>query len=302
MFYGKFVDVSDSNVVPSVTEELFLELYALSQSLPGPNSTKMAALLGAKFGGVRGAAITTIMWLLPGFIVMSSVGSWFHTHLHDTSSAKLMQHISKYSAGLVASAFSFVILAAYKLVYKIVGMDKTKALIANVSMGFSVLAPAEDLAWISVLLLLGGGVFFFLKTALLTTQTSPPPELSNDEEEAGCTSKEDEWDIPISATEGLVLLSIVIALTGSIFLFPVKGTAAHLIRVFWRIGLSVYGGALVIVPMLLTEFVDSGLLPNQIFLAAFGLFGCVPGPMVTWWPSWELRFWVVWGIARRARC
>ena len=28
-----------------------------------------------------------------------------------------------------------------------------------------------------------------------------------------------------------------------------------------------------------SEFVDSGLLPASVFLAGFGLFGCVPGPM-----------------------
>lgn len=292
MFYSKFVDVADPSAVPSVSEEMFLELYALAQSLPGPTATKLAALLGAKFGGVKGAAITTVVWLLPGFLIMSSVGAWFHAHLQDRDSAIFMQHISRYAVGLIASAFSFVILAAYKLVYKIVGMDKTKAFIANVSMGCAVLAPAKDLSWISVFLLLGGGLFFFLKTqlfpetgeALSIVSNESGDEAEHSEGEEARVERveiEDDWDMPVSTTEGVTVLALVMFITATIFVLPWTGKLAHLARVFWRIGLSVYGGALVIVPMLLTEFVDSGLLPNEIFLAAFGLFGCVPGPMVS---------------------
>lgn len=290
MFYSKFVDVHDNSAAPSVSEDMFLELYALAQSLPGPTATKLAALLGAKFGGVVGAAVTTIVWLLPGFIIMSSVGSWFHAHLQDRDSAVFMQHISRYAVGLIASAFSFVILAAYKLVYKIVGMDKTKAFIANVSMGCAVLAPARHLSWISVFLLLGGGLFFFLKTTWCTESSQALSVVSSDSgDEAENAAEageeriafEDDWDMPVSTTEGITVLALVMLITATIFVLPWTGKLAHLARVFWRIGLSVYGGALVIVPMLLTEFVDSGLLPNEIFLAAFGLFGCVPGPMVS---------------------
>lgn len=291
LLFATFVDGPVRAGAPRVSEAKFLELYALSQSLPGPNSTKMAALLGATFGGSRGAAYATALWLLPGFLAMSTAGALFHAHRGNEDSARVIAYASKYAVGLVAAAFSFVLIAAFKLVQKIVGNDRAKAAITTLASAIAVLAPPRHLSWICVVLLAVGGTSYFV----LESARSPSGNVSDitresdDDEEAGDITKDqsngdiEELDIPISKTEGIIFLIVVASITAILFLPPRTGeisSALHLARVFWRIGLCVYGGALVIVPLLLTEFVNGGLLPANIFLAAFGLFGCIPGPMV----------------------
>ncbi len=297
LLFATFVDGPAGS--PRVSEARFIELYALSQSLPGPNSTKMAALLGANFGGAEGAAYATALWLLPGFIVMTTAGAWFHAHRDNADSARAVASISRYAVGLVASAFAFVLIAAFKLVAKIVADDKTKAAITTMASAAAVLVPPRHLSWVCVVLLIFGGTSFFVvanarppPNANVSDVTNESDESVDGDEETGPqhgkrpNSVTEEFDIPISKSEGITCLFIVAVITAVLFLIPIDRTespaksAHYLARVFWRIGLCVYGGALVIVPLLLTEFVNSGLLPSNIFLAAFGLFGCVPGPMV----------------------
>lgn len=296
LLFATFVDGPVGT--PRVSEARFIELYALSQSLPGPNSTKMAALLGANFGGTKGAAYATALWLLPGFIAMSTAGAWFHAHRDNADSARAVADISRYAVGLVASAFAFVLIAAFKLVGKIVADDKTKAAITTMASAAAVLVPPRHLSWVCVVLLIFGGAIFFIvadrrpsPNANVSDVTTNSDDSVDEDEEIGepfksVASDNEDFDIPISKSEGLVFLFIVAAITAVLFLTPLDRrtspatSAHHLARVFWRIGLCVYGGALVIVPLLLTEFVNGGLLPANIFLAAFGLFGCVPGPMV----------------------
>lgn len=319
LLFATFVDGTRSPGDPQLSEARFLELYALSQSLPGPNSTKMAALLGASFGGSKGAVYATILWLFPGFIAMSLAGTWFHAHRDNPGNAEIVAHLSHYAVGLIASAFAFVLIAAFKLVHKIVDTNKVKAGITTVASAIAVLAPARHLSWICIVLLSSGGTAFTIASKFqklrqysllpsanvsdvtsdddndnsnVTDITSEENDLESgtgDRTSAISCTKENKDDgiedlnIPITKSEGIVFLVIVAAITAILFLpprGPNSGGVMRLARVFWRIGLCVYGGALVIVPLLLTEFVNGGLLPENIFLAAFGLFGCIPGPMV----------------------
>lgn len=294
LLYDTFVrartqENDDTRPQPRVSESRFLELYALAQSLPGPNSTKLVALLGATFGGLRGAAATTALWLLPGFAAMSIAGAWFHVHLHDATSTATIHELSGYAFGLVAAAFAFVLIAAFRLVSKIIANDPCRAAIANASLALAVLVPPRAMSWICVVSLAGGGVVYLISVSLRPPTPSDVSEVSQESDDdelcatadtTVCKADMADLDIPISRWEGVSLLSTVVVLTMIIFSVPGNGTTLRLTRTFWRIGVCVYGGALVMVPLLLTEFVQSGLLPANVFLAAFGLFGCVPGPMV----------------------
>jgi chromate transporter len=54
-----------------LTEKELMELYSLSQMLPGPSSTQTITSMGYKFGGAFLAFLTLITWILPAFIFMS---------------------------------------------------------------------------------------------------------------------------------------------------------------------------------------------------------------------------------------
>lgn len=53
-----------------------------------------------------------------------------------------------------------------------------------------------------------------------------------------------------------------------------------LTRTFCSTCVFVYCGALVILLLLLNESIEGGLLSEHVSLVAFGIFGCVPGPIM----------------------
>jgi hypothetical protein len=54
-----------------IAEDQFLELFALSQGLPGPTSTQLLIGTAATHGGMLGGSIAFMMWSLPGFVVVT---------------------------------------------------------------------------------------------------------------------------------------------------------------------------------------------------------------------------------------
>ena len=55
----------------------FLEMFALSQVLPGPNVCNLALMIGDRFFGTRGAlvALSGII-ILPMFVILTLAGSY----------------------------------------------------------------------------------------------------------------------------------------------------------------------------------------------------------------------------------
>ena len=57
-----------------LTEEDLMELNALCQILPGPTSTQTITAIGYKIGGPLLAYLTLMVWLIPAFCIMTTVG------------------------------------------------------------------------------------------------------------------------------------------------------------------------------------------------------------------------------------
>src|SRR6056297_3084167 len=59
-----------------MTMQEFTDAYALGNSLPGPITTKLAALIGYKTSGILGLLIATLALILPstiGIVILSSI-------------------------------------------------------------------------------------------------------------------------------------------------------------------------------------------------------------------------------------
>jgi chromate transporter len=63
-----------------VSDKAFVELLAISQSLPGLNSSNMAILVGDRLCGVRGALAAITGICLPSGLLMFAVGMVYHQH------------------------------------------------------------------------------------------------------------------------------------------------------------------------------------------------------------------------------
>lgn len=139
LLHDKFVDADPAYDGPKLSQPMFLELFSLAQALPGPGSTQLVASLGATFGGLWGAFVTLLMWILPGFIEMSNVGRWYHNHVNG--SGDLINSLTDHSVGLIAAVFSYVLLAAFKIASNTCGFDGVKASIACMCLFIAVTSP-----------------------------------------------------------------------------------------------------------------------------------------------------------------
>lgn len=242
LMHNRFVDVPDNYEGPKVKESTFLELFALSQSLPGPGSTQLIVALGATFGGLLGALITFIVWQLPGFIVMTLAGLWFHSHLSDPRSLLLVNTLADYAVGLISAAFAFVLVAAFKIVSKTSAPDRMKMTITLLSLFVATSIPSSAVSWIYVILLVAGGICYYIYDLLYKSSRD------NDTEERD----DDDWKAGISSTTGALLIAVVILVTVVIIFLPDDGIGNHIIKIFWRIGLLVFGGGIIVIPLLMT--------------------------------------------------
>lgn len=270
LLHDKFVSNDDPSV-PSLPESTFLELYAVTMALPGPGSTQLATVLGAMFGGLGGACATFIAFQLPGFLVMTAAGMWFHGHLSGTASDSVEPILEQYTVGLVSAAFAMVVIAAMKILTKTCGTDRVKIGICVSSAAVAVLIPPSASSWVFVLLLVAGGVVTTIYDAIASRGESGPDGVGD--------SMVHDWDCGITPRIGAALLAVYCALTVLITLSSPTSLGGRLVKMFWRIGWTVFGGGVVVIPMLLNEIVSSGLLPPAVFLAGFGIVSCAPGPL-----------------------
>ena len=227
---------------PQIEESTFLELFSLSQSLPGPGSTQLATSLGATFGGAFGAFITFLIWHLPGFIAMTLAGMWFHSNLNNSNSSVLIQKLTDHAVGLVSAAFAYVLIASFKIVDKNCAQNQFKMIIALISLFVARLAPPKETSWVFIAILILGGVAHSIYDARLSSQ-------GNNEDMSNL--HEDEWTSQVSASTGIVLLSMVGILTLIIAFLPSSNLGYRILQIFWRIGLTVFGGGIIVIPMLI---------------------------------------------------
>lgn len=238
---------------PSLSDNTFLELYAVCQSLPGSGSAQFATALGAIFGGLHGALLTVGLWHVIGVIIMAAAGVGFKSMAAAGPEAESAVHeLSQYTVGLVATAFSLVLLAANKIVRKAVGLDHLRTAICITTTSVAVMSPPRDASWVYALLLIGGGSAALLQRAWRTSQESSD-DTSNEPQEA--------WDCGIHPNIGAVLLFIFFAVT--IYFLSTSPTSllARLMSIFWITGACTFGGGVVVIPLLL-RYVRSHLRPQ----------------------------------------
>src|SRR5262249_47703712 len=130
-------------------DEGFVQLLALSQSLPGLNSTNMAVLVGDRLRGSLGALVAIAGICLPGAVLIFFVG---------------MLHRQHGARPLVTAAFHGVTAAA-------VGLVAAVAL----QIGRKVLTRVDDLAFV-VLAAIGVSVLHqSVLIVLFVVSAAPPP-------------------------------------------------------------------------------------------------------------------------------
>ena len=115
-----------------IDDPTFVQMLAMSQSLPGLNSTNIAVLAGDRLRGTGGAAAAMCALCLPGGIIMFVVGMLHGVH-GDRPLVTAMLH------GVAAAAVGLVIAVAVQIGRKVLARIDDLAFVALAVIGVNVL-------------------------------------------------------------------------------------------------------------------------------------------------------------------
>jgi chromate transporter len=233
-------------------ERSYADLVALCQFLPGPASSQVGIGIGAVRAGVLGGILAFIGFTFPSIVALILF-------------ATLLQGFDVANAGWI---HGLKIVAVVVVAHAILGMAKTltpdiyRKTLALIALIVTLLWPA---AFTQVGIILVSAVIGFLF-------------VKNQDKFVESTIH-----VPISRT---FAYSCLILFFGLLFLLPVMAKVFSfewlmMFDSFYRSGALVFGGGHVVLPLLEREFVPTGWLSEEAFLAGYGAAQAVPGPLFT---------------------
>lgn len=233
-------------------EKSYADLVALCQFLPGPASSQVGIGIGVMRAGVLGGIVSFIGFTLPSVVALMIF-------------ALLLRGFEVGETGWI---HGLKIVAVAVVAHAILGMAnnltpdlKRKAL--------ALFALVVTLLWQTAFTQVG--VIFIagiLGLFLYRQQTD---------------THEQKMAFPISRRFGVISLLVFFSL---LLLLPIlrEATSLHWVALFdsfYRSGSLVFGGGHVVLPLLEREFVPTGMLTEEAFLAGYGATQAVPGPLFT---------------------
>ncbi|CAB3820933.1 chromate efflux transporter [Achromobacter animicus] len=231
----------------------FSDLVALCQFLPGPASSQVGMAIGLRRAGWAGMLAAWIAFTLPSALALIGFAMGLAHYGWLSESAAIH--------GLKVAAVAIVAQAVWGMGRSLCP-DRPRAALAIAAALLTVVLPTA-LAQIGAVVL--GAV---IGAAFL--QLPPRPVLSNASS-----------GVPRAA--GLVSLGLFAALMAGLPLWALlsDGALASQIAGFYRAGALVFGGGHVVLPLLETASVSSGMVSNAEFLAGYGAAQAMPGPLFT---------------------
>ena len=233
--------------------QLFSELVALCQFLPGPSSSQVGLSIGFIKGGFSGALAAWIGFTTPSAIILILFGYCYAVY-SDVIPFGAIHGLKIFAVAIVAQAIWTMGLTFCKDV---------KCIIITVAVGiFIVLAPTPLFQFSAIILSGVIGAFVF--------------NISE-------TKEESKFQYLIKIRLALTLLLSFFIL---LFLLPILVNVSDnpilsVIDSFYRAGSLVFGGGHVVLPLLQTEIVSAGYVSNEAFLAGYGAAQAMPGPLFT---------------------
>lgn len=236
-----------------LSEQSYADLVALCQFLPGPASSQVGMAIGLLRSGYKGAFAAWLGFTLPSAIVLIlfALGVGLYGHAMPVG---VLQGLKIVAVAVVAQA--------------VWGMARhlcpdALRLTMMVAACCAVLWLPFAFAQVMVIALAAlFGVVMCKPSAKGVTET---------------------LFIPITRRAGvcwlLLFLLLLIGLPVVALLHP--SALLSMTDAFYRAGALVFGGGHVVLPLLQTEMVPTGLVSNEVFLAGYGAAQAVPGPLFT---------------------
>ncbi|MEX3622883.1 chromate transporter [Viridibacillus arvi] len=233
-------------------EKSYADLVTLCQFLPGPASSQVGIGIGVMRAGVLGGIISFIGFTLPSVIVLIL----FALVLQGSDIAD-----AGWIHGLKIVAVAVVAHAILGMAQKLAPDLKRKVLVLFALAGTLLWQSAFNQVGIIVLSAIIGFILYKQHTEIEEAKTY----------------------FPISRSVGVLCLTLFF---GLLIFLPILREVTSLSWIemfdsFYRSGSLVFGGGHVILPLLENEFVPTGWVSEETFLAGYGATQAVPGPLFT---------------------
>jgi len=234
-------------------EKSYADLVALAQFLPGPASSQVGIGIGVARGGVLGGIVSFLGFTLPSVIALIIF-------------ALILQGFNIGETGWI---HGLKLVAVAIVAHAVLGMaqnltpDLKRKIIA-------LLALVITLLWQTIYSQIG----IILLSAFIGYLIYKQHNIQEDNSDV---------HFPISKKLGIICLTLFF---GLLFLLPFLREVTSIQWVamfdsFYRSGSLVFGGGHVVLPLLEREFVPTGWLSEETFLAGYGATQAVPGPLFT---------------------
>lgn len=232
-----------------LTDEEYADLVALGQFLPGPASSQVGMGIGLIRGGVLGSIVSFIGFTMPSVLLLMLFAAFY---LQAEIDMGWIQGLKLVAVAIVAHA---ILDMAKKL------LPGWRHFLLAIAACAAILLLATPWTQVAVILIAGVLGFFVLEG----------------------TAKRVASKKLLSKKTGAVLLGIFFAL---LIVLPIVNrfiTVDALVwfEKFYTAGALVFGGGHVVLPLLETQFVSSGLMSAESFLTGYGATQAVPGPLFT---------------------
>lgn len=233
-------------------EKSYADLVALCQFLPGPASSQVGIGVGLMRGGLLGGLLAFIGFTLPSVLALIIF-------------ALILQGFDVADAGWI---HGLKIVAVAVVAHAVLGMAQ-KLTPDLPRKSIAIFALAATLLWqtaftqVGVIIISGIVGYLIFKSHI--------------------AQDDSRMHFPISKGVGFVSLGLFL---GLLILLPFMREVTNLNWVamfdsFYRSGSLVFGGGHVVLPLLEREFVPTGWLSEEAFLAGYGAAQAVPGPLFT---------------------
>jgi chromate transporter len=235
-------------------EESYADVVALSQSLPGPASSKVGIIIGTIRAGLPGGLMAWLGFTLPSALALILFA--YGVQQFTTSDAGWLH-------GLKIAAVAVVAQAVWGMSRNL-APDRERATIAIIA---AIVALAFPTVVTQVLTIVVAGIVGWRLLPVTVFQGERMPLSARVRPWVGITA----LALFFSLLFGLPLLRQVVE----------AGQVLAIVDSFYRAGSLVFGGGHVVLPLLQSEVVTPGWVTNEAFLAGYGAAQAVPGPLFT---------------------